>query len=233
MKTTACIALSLYFAGSGLAFSDTRNGNDFALYFSEAKSRQEQADLFNDAKGNPHYFRYLQIMEIDESNPRAVAITAFEPASLMDVSFIVTKRHSLAKLMEEPRSQQGHAIAITGVVKGIQDKTITVSPLIVRHKDVLQPSRGKEMFYEIDASGAFYSYTGGKRPVSLTYQDRDLLQFRDEILQSKGKQGWTEFLEQKVAERKKERAAKAKAYKEKVKQDRTNEQADKPEPLDK
>ena len=65
MKTTACIALGLYFAGSGLVFADTRNGNDFALYFSEAKSRQEQADLFSDAKGNPHYFRYLQIMEID------------------------------------------------------------------------------------------------------------------------------------------------------------------------
>jgi hypothetical protein len=227
MKTISMTFLGLLFTSSLLA--DTRNGNDFALYFSEAKNRQEQSDLFNDAQGNPHYFRYLQIMEIDESNPRAVAVTALEPSSLFDVEFIVTKRHSLAKLLEDPRSQLGNAIAITGVVKGVKDKTITVSPVIVRHKDTLTPSRGKEMFYEIDASGAFYSYTGGKRPVTLTFQDRDLLHFRDEIMQSKGKEGWAEFLEQKVAERKKEREAKAKEYKAQVKQDQADENAKKPE----
>ncbi|MFT7514380.1 MAG: hypothetical protein ACI9QL_003601, partial [Candidatus Omnitrophota bacterium] len=80
-----------------------------------------------------------------------------------------------------------------------------------------------------DASGAFYSYTGGKRPVTLTFQDRDLLHFRDEIMQSKGKEGWAEFLEQKVAERKKEREAKAKEYKAQVKQDQADENAKKPE----
>ena len=132
-------------------------------------------DLLEDAKGRPHYFRYLQIMQLDDSNERAIAITAFEPSSYMDVEFIVTKRVSLQKLQEEPRSKLGDAIAITGVVRSVNGKTIHVGPVIVRHKDRLAPKRGKEMFYEIDPSGTFYSYTGGKRPVSLTYQDRDLL----------------------------------------------------------
>jgi hypothetical protein len=142
-----------------------------------------------------------------------VAITAFEPSSLMDIEFIVTKRVSLGKLKEEPRSQQGTAIAITGVVQSISKNTIHVSPVIVRHKDRLAPKRGKEMFYEIDGTGTFYSYTGGKRAVSLTYQDRDLLQRRDEIMNQYGNEGWAEFLEREVAKRKAERKAAADAYK--------------------
>ena len=194
--------------------ADTRNGNDFALYFSEAQTMAEKKELFSDAKSNPHYFRYLLIMEMDDSNPRAIAITAKEPASLMNVEFIVTKRVSLSKLSESPASTPGTAIAITGVVQSINKNTIKVSPVIVRHKDRLTPKAGKEMFYEIDDSGTFYSYTGGKRAVSLTFQDRDLLERRNEIMDQYGKNGWAEFLEKEVAKRKAARAAKAKAEKE-------------------
>ena len=54
-------------------------------------------DLFNDARGRPHFFRYLQIMEMEDhaSTGGGVAITAFEPSSYMDVKFVVTKRVSL------------------------------------------------------------------------------------------------------------------------------------------
>ena len=199
------------------SFADTRNGNDFALYFSEAKTYQEKKDLFEDARGNPHYFRYLLVMEYDDSDERAIHIIAKEPASLMNVDIVVTKLNSLAKLKEEPRTQQGNAIAITGVVKSIKENTIVCSPVIVRHKDRLTPKPGKEMFYEIDASGTFYSYTGGKRPVSLTFQDRDLLDRRGEIMGKYGKEGWAEFLEKEVAKRKAEREKKAKEYKEQQK----------------
>ena len=186
----------------------TSNGNDFALYVSEAQTRQERAALFEDARGRPHFFRYLQIMEMDDqtADGKGVAITAFEPASYMDVKFTVTKRVSLRKLQEEPRTKVGDAIALTGVVRGIEDNTILLHPVVVRHKDRLTPKRGKEMLYEVDPSATFYSYTGGKRPVSLTYKDRDLLQYRNRILAAEGKEGWAEFLERELAKREKARA---------------------------
>jgi len=186
----------------------TSNGNDFALYYSEAKTEKGRSELLADAKGRPHYFRYLQIMSMDESenSPPRVTITAFEPSSYMDVRFVVTKRVSLKRLKEEPASKVGQAIAVTGVVQGVVTNTIILRPVIVRHKDRLAPKRGKEMIYEFNPSATFYSYTGGKRAVSLTYKDRDLLQFKNEILSKHGKNGWAEFLERELAKREKERA---------------------------
>lgn len=193
----------------------TSNGNDFALFLSEAKTDRDRAVLLADAEGRPHYFRYLQIMEMEDysSTGGGVAITAFEPSSYMDVKFVVTKRVSLGKLKEEPVSKVGDAIAVTGVVKAIEKNTIMIEPVIVRHKDRLSPKRGKEMLYEVDPSATFYSYTGGKRPVSLTYKDRDLLQHKNKIMAKHGKQGWGEFLERELAKREKARAAAKKAGK--------------------
>ena len=217
------IATGLLLALAGTGWGKTLNGNDFALYYSEAKTDEARKALIAESKGNPHYFRYLQIMELGEKEgPRGsqVYITAFEPSSYMDVKFLVTKNESLKKLSEEPRSKKGDAIAITGVVQGVDKNTILVEPVIVRHKDKLTPGRGKEMFYEIDASGRFYSFTGGKQEVVLTYQDRDLLQYKDEIMAKNGenwKDAWTEFLQKEVAKRDKERKDKQKAYKQEQK----------------
>lgn len=204
---------SVLLLGTVPAIARTSNGNDFALYFSEAKTKRERSDLLTEAKGRPHFFRYLQIMELEDksSTGGGIAITAFEPASFMDVKFVVRKRVSLRTLKEDPVSKVGDALAITGVVVGADTNTIIIGPVIVRHKDRLSPKRGKEMLYEVDDSATFYSYTGGKRPVSLTYKDRDLLQHRGRILGQYGKQGWTEFLEQELAKRKKARAAAKKA----------------------
>jgi hypothetical protein len=196
-------------AGQGRA--ETLNGNDFALYYSEAKTDKERAELLSSSQGKPHFFRYLQIMELQRnSEGTSVAITAFEPSSLMDVKFVVVKRESLGKLEEDPESKVGDAVAITGVVRGVETNTIIIGPVIVRHKDRLSPKRGKELLCEVDPSATFYSYTGGQRPVSLTYKDRDLLQYRDQILAQRGKNGWAEFLQQELAKRGKDRAAQKK-----------------------
>jgi hypothetical protein len=132
----------------------------------------------------------------------------------MDVRFVVTKRNSLKELRMDPETKVGDAIAVTGLVQGIEKNTILLHPVIVRHKDRLSPKRGKELLCEVDPSATFYSYTGGKRPVSLTYKDRDLLQYRDRVLAEHGKQGWTEFLERELAKREKARAAARKAARE-------------------
>jgi len=150
-------------------------------------------------------------MEDKTATREGVEIIAFEPSSFLDVKFVVKKRVSLRKLQEEPVTKVGDALAITGVMKDANTSFITLGPVVVRHKDRLTPKRGKEMLYEVDPSATFYSYTGGKRPVSLTYKDRDLLKYKHSILSSQGKQGWTEFLEQELAKREKARAAARKA----------------------
>jgi hypothetical protein len=209
-----CVALILGVAVPG-AMAKTSNGNDFALYYIEARSDQERNELVADAKGRPHFFRYLQIMQMEKGEKDGrpfIAILAFEPASFMDVKFFVSKRVSLRKLSEEPISTLGDAIAVTGVIKSVADNTITLSPMVVRHKDRLSPKRGKELLCEVDPGATFYSYTGGNKAVSLTYKDRDLLQHRDQIIAKEGKQGWTDFLTRELAKRDKVRAAAAKAY---------------------
>ena len=85
----------------------TSNGNDFALYFSEAATADERDRLLGDARGRPHFFRYLQIMEIatvPTNGVVAVAIRAFEPASYMDVVFTVMKPVSLRTLWRRSSS---------------------------------------------------------------------------------------------------------------------------------
>lgn len=199
-----------------MAVAKTSNGNDFALYYIEARTDLERKTLLDEARGRPHFFRYLQIMELEKGEKDGrpfIAIRAFEPASYMDVKFYVSKRVSLTKLSEAPVSTLGDAIAVTGVIKSVADNTITLSPVIVRHKDRLSPKRGKELLCEVDPGATFYSYTGGKKAISLTYKDRDLLQHRDRVLAKSGKQGWADFLARELAKRQTMRAAEAKAYK--------------------
>jgi len=211
------LAAALVFAAlSPPTPAKTSNGNDFALYYTECKTDAERKELLDDARKRPHYFRYLQIMYMKETPVERgthIAITAFEPASYMDVQFVVKKRFSIGKLKEEPETKQGDAIAVTGVVRDVKDNTISLDPVVVRHKDRLHPKRGKELLCEVDPSATFYSYTGGKRAVSLTYKDRDLLQYKDKVLSQKGNVGWQEFLEQELAKREKARAAERAARK--------------------
>jgi hypothetical protein len=192
------------------ARADTSNGNDFALYCSEAKTLQARQALVDDALGRPHFFRYLEIKELDDQPGKGIDITAVEPSSLLTVRFLVIKTESRKLLRSDPVTKVGDAIAVTGVVRGLGTNTIVLNPVIVRHKDRLHPKRGKEMLYEVDPTATYYSYTGGKRPVSLTYQDRDLLEFKDKILSTEGKNGWGEFLERELAKR---NAARAEARK--------------------
>ena len=216
-KTRQTVLAAALLLGGGVlpGIARTSNGNDFALYYIEARSDQERQDVLDEAKGRPHFFRYLQIMELEKGEKDGrpfIAIVAFEPASYMDVKFFVSKRVSLQKLSEAPVSTPGDAIAVTGVIKSVADNTITLSPMVVRHKDRLHPKRGKEMLCEVDPTATFYSYTGGKKAISLTYKDRDLLQHRDRIMAQGGNQGWADFLAKEVATRNAARAAAAKKY---------------------
>ena len=133
----------------------TSNGNDFALYYSEAKGAAGRQEVLDEAQGRPHFFRYLQIMEMEtvEMDGRvSVTITAFEPASRMDVRFTVTKAVSLATLRKEPVSKRGKALAVTGKVLDAdwEENTIVLGDTIVRHKDRLSGKIGKEMLYVVD-----------------------------------------------------------------------------------
>src|ERR1700761_6928320 len=171
-----CAALGLGFSASG--FAATSNGNDFALAYVEAKTPAAQKAVLDDALGRPHFFRYLQIMEmqpVTEDGHAGVKITAFEPGSYFDVQFTVTMPVSMGILQEDPVTKVGDAIAVTARVAGIQDKHIIVleSP-IVRNKDRLHPKIGQELLGEVKPGATFYSYTEGPRPVNLEYRDRDL-----------------------------------------------------------
>ncbi len=193
----------------------TSNGNEFALAMSEAKTPAARKAVLDDAMGRPHFFRYLQIMEmqpVTEDGRAGFKITAFEPSSYTDVIFTVTMPVSLSILKTDPATKIGDAIAVTGKIAGIDPakNSILLGETIVRHKDRLSPKIGKELLSEVNPGATFYSYTEGPRPIKLEARDRDLLQHRDEIMKKGGPKAWVEFLETEIAKRKQQRAAAAK-----------------------
>ena len=136
MKLPACLALLVLAALPAAAV--TSNGNEFALYYSEAKTPAARAELLQDAKDRPHTFRYLQIMAIEygtTNDTDCVFITAFEPSSLLDVSFMVSAPVSLKILRADPETKPGDAIAITGRITRIDEKrnAILLGETLVRH----------------------------------------------------------------------------------------------------
>ena len=215
MIRSAFLSTMLWLALAFGAQAATSNGNDFALAFTEAKTPAAKKAVLDDAQGRPHMFRYLQIMEMQPVTNGAhtgVRITAFEPASYMDVKFTIAMPVSLALLQENPASKVGDAIAVTGKLAGIEPgkNVILLDDTIVRHKDRLSPKMGQELLGEVNPGATFYSYTEGPRPVKLEYRDRDLLENRDRVLAEGGPKGWMEFLEKEIAKRKAQRAAAAK-----------------------
>ncbi len=207
---TACLALLV--AGlAAAAGARTLNGNDFALGYSEAASDEDRAALLKEAVGQLYFFRYLRILEMRETKDARgqarVEITAFEPASLMDVAFAVDQPTSLKILRDDPASRPGAALALTGRLKGVEapGNTIRLDPVIVRHKDRLSPAVGKESLADLKPDAAVYSYTDGPRPIHVSARDRDLLQHRSRILDEQGAQAWFEFLERELAARKQAR----------------------------
>ena len=205
---SATILLSLVV----VAPAATSNGNEFALAYVEAKTPAARKAVVDDAQGRPHFFRYLQIMEMEpvkEDGHDGFRITAFEPSSYLDVKFTVMMTVSLSLLKSDPVSKVGDAIAVTGKLIGFDPKqnAIVLESPIVRHKDRLSPKVGKELLGEVNPGATFYSYTEGPRPVKLEFRDRDLLVHRDKVLAEGGPKGWMEFLEKEIAKRKQQRAA--------------------------
>jgi hypothetical protein len=193
----------------------TSNGNEFALALIEARSPAAQTSVLTGAAGRPHFFRYLQIIEMEpltEGGREGFRISAFEPSSYMDVVFTVSMPVSLSILKADPVTKIGDAIAVTGKVLGIDasKNAILLGEPIVRHKDRLSPKIGRELLSDVNPGATFYSYTEGPRPIKLEARDRDLLQHRDKIMASGGPKAWVEFLETEIAKRKQQRASAAK-----------------------
>jgi hypothetical protein len=213
MQSKILIAMLLAMTVTPRVMAETLNGNDFALYFSEAKTDQERSELMAEHKGKNHFFRYLCVVKMDEGMVEGrpfVEIRAREPSSLLYVTFRVTKRLSVQKLWEDPATTIGDAVAATGrlVSADPKAKLICVRPVIIRHKDRLEPKVGKELLGEVAPSAVFYSYTGSKKAVQLSYQDRDLLKHKGEILGKQGKDAWADFLAAEIAKRDRARALK-------------------------
>ena len=201
---------ALLLAATASSLAATSNGNEFALALSEAKSEAARKAVAESAGARPHFFRYLQIIELQqltEGGREAWKIAAFEPSSSMDVHLTVSMPVSLSLLKAEPVTKIGDAIAVTGKVLGVDTakNAILLGEPIVRHKDRLSPKIGKELLGDVHPGATFYSYTEGPRPIKVEARDRDLLQHRDRILSAGGPKAWTEFLETEIAKRKQPR----------------------------
>jgi hypothetical protein len=197
---------------AGTALGKTSNGNELALYLTEAKTESERKALMDEALGKQHFFRYLRVLTLKEGETNGfpyVSLAMNEPSSQFMVRCFVMKSLSLAKLKEDPPTRVGDAIALTGVVASIDvsKKLIWLNPVIVRYKDLLTPKPGKEYLAERDSSAIIYSFTGGKNPANVTKRDEDLLQHEKEILGKQGKEAWSQFLLTEIAKR--DKAARA------------------------
>ncbi|MBN2302653.1 MAG: hypothetical protein JXN60_09070 [Lentisphaerae bacterium] len=209
------------------AHAKTENGNDFCLYLLEAldsKRNNEATHLIKEAEDVNYFFRYLEIIDIGSGKsgdfPYVDMVTR-EPSSYFTLKFRVNKKVSLTKLAEEPVSDKGSAIAISGRIAkvDIKSRTIFIDPVIVRYKDNLAPKAGKELLGEVDSSAVYYSYTAVKgKKVSISYADRDLIddnrtripEYNDSDAK---KEAWADFLLKEKSKRDKIRAQKAKEAK--------------------
>lgn len=205
----------LLFSGA-LAQGAVPSGNEVARDLTFAKTASMRKLILDEAIGKPHFFRYLQILEmvpgVEQGCP-VITLTTCEPSSKMFIKFKVVKTISLGKLKEAPESKVGDAIAVTGNIQSVDPvkRVMVVDPVIVRYKDLLAPKGGKEMIQERDSSGIVYSFTGGKEPVNLTKRDEDLVQYEEKILAERGKDGWARYLLDEIAKRDKaEKAVRAK-----------------------
>jgi len=209
--------LVISFLSGTMVRAKTANGNELALYITEAKSPSEYMPLIDNALTKQHLFRYLKIYSLEKGQSKdgpIVSIVAMEPSSSMTVQFTVRKTQSILKLMEDPETKVNDYIAVIGVVASVdkEKNIIVLNPVIVRNKDRSAPKAGKEYLYEVDASANAYSFTGGDEPVNLSKQDMDLLQFKSQYYgagDTKGKKAWANFLLKEIAKREKERRAKA------------------------
>ena len=153
-RTIAAIAVCAALAGSA-ALGKTANGNEFALYLTEAKTDAERKVLLQEALGQQHFFRYLRVVTLQEGETNGypfVFLSMVEPSSQMTVWCTVMKSLSLAKLKEEPVTKVGDCVALTGVIAiaDITKKLIVLNPVIVRYKDLPAPKPGKELLAERD-----------------------------------------------------------------------------------
>jgi hypothetical protein len=206
LSTRFLLVLSGGLLAGQLALGVTANGNEFALFYSEAKGDVGRKAILDEALGKQHFFRYLRITEMEEGEENGfpfITVTTCEPSSKMTVKFRVRKTMSLIVLKQDPPSKVGDALAVTGVVRGADQttKTIIINPVIVRYKDRLTRKPGKEMLEEVDSSAIVYSYTGGKEPANVSARDKDLVRNEEQMLAKLGPDGWSKYLRGEIAKR--------------------------------
>ena len=157
----------------GTLLAKTENGNELALQVTTAKGA-EQKQLCANAVGNPYFFRYLQIREIQKGSTNGMECVRFstqEPSSDLYVSFTVTKPDSLAKAAE---LKVGDAMAVTGRVRRIDPaaQSIVLEPVIVRYKDRLAPTPGKELLPDVDPNARYATETSSGQESVVRGKDR-------------------------------------------------------------
>ena len=164
-RLAGCIVLSGLFSGASLAVG-TGNGNDLALEFASAEPKQREA-IRSEAVGKPYFFRYLKIASaeaVTRDGARAIRMATVEPSSEMTVEFEVNKSESLRKA---DGLGPGDAVAVTGRVRSLGEDgaRIVLDPVIVRYRDRLAPTAGKELLYEVDPSARRGSETSSGKEV--------------------------------------------------------------------
>jgi len=211
INRTVAVALILLL-GVRSASAAVRSGNEYALSLVEAKTPAERKSSVEEGKGKQFFFRYLEVLESKKGEAEGapfIELKTREPSSGVAVKFVVRKSISLSVLQQEPATGVGDAVAVTGVVESADPvaRTITLTPVIVRYKDILAPQVGKEMLSERDSSAVIYSFTGGKQAVNVSRRDADLIVNEKEMIRKLGKEGWASYLIEEIAKR--DKAARA------------------------
>jgi len=159
------LPLALLFLG-GPALAGTESGNELSRRLMYSQKGQEK-QMEKDAVGNLFFFRYMKIDQkkaITNTVPTTYAFKALEPGGGMYVEFVVTKKESL-KIATT--LQEGEAVAFVGRIKTISkaDNKIVIESVILRYKDKLTPTKGKENLADIDPNARYGTDTSSGEEV--------------------------------------------------------------------
>jgi hypothetical protein len=124
----------------------------------------------SDAAGKLYFFRYLRIVDLARDNaaaPSEIRMRTREPGSGMGVDFTVRKDVSLERALTLTTND---AVAVTGRIQSIDGtrKSMVLDPVIVRYKDRLAPTAGKENLFEVVPTARRGTDTSSGREVVLT-----------------------------------------------------------------
>ncbi|MCX7819423.1 MAG: hypothetical protein N2652_09500 [Kiritimatiellae bacterium] len=129
------------------AAEPVRNGNDFALEWSQQTNTTQRARLLAAHTNRLHTFRHLRVERIEPAGA-AVRLCAREPASGAAFELVVESRQSL----DLARSlAPGEAIAARGRLHwSPRREEFLLQPALLDFRDRSSPKAGKELLREVD-----------------------------------------------------------------------------------